>query len=47
MIIHLEPEDTKPLGFGAYDYDVQITFASDSSVDTFISDQLILTREVE
>lgn len=46
LILTLEPEDTKPLGFGTYDYDVQITF-EDGTVDTFISDQLILTREVD
>ena len=46
LILELEPEDTKSLGFGKYDYDVQITFA-DGTVDTFISDTLKLTKEVD
>jgi len=46
LILELEPSDTKPLGFDTYDYDVQITFA-DGTVDTFISDTLKLTKEVE
>lgn len=46
LILELEPEDTKSLGFGRYDYDIQITFA-DGTVSTFISDTLRLTKEVE
>lgn len=46
QILELEPNDTKPYGFGKYDYDIQITFA-DGTVDTFISDRLTLTKEVE
>ena len=46
QILELEPDDTKPLGFGKYAYDVQITFA-DGTVNTFISDTLKLTREVD
>lgn len=46
MILELEPSDTKSLGFGKYDYDVQITF-EDGSVSTFISDTLKLTKEVD
>lgn len=46
LILELFPSDTKGLGFGQYDYDVQITF-SDGTVDTFISDKLKLTKEVE
>ena len=46
LILELEPDDTKSLGFGKYDYDVQITFA-DGTVDTFISDTLKLTKEVD
>lgn len=44
--LQLDPDDTKSLGFGRYDYDVQITFA-DGTVSTFISDTLTLTKEVE
>lgn len=36
MILQLDPEDTKPFGFGEYVYDIQITF-SDGTVDTFIA----------
>lgn len=46
MTLELNPEDTKELGFGLYDYDIQITFA-DGDVSTFISDKLELMREVE
>ena len=35
-ILHLEPEDTKPLGFGNYVYDCEITLAN-GDVDTFIN----------
>ena len=45
-ILELEPEDTKPLGFGTYVYDIQITFA-DGTVDTFITEaKFIITPEV-
>lgn len=46
LILELEPSDTKTLGFGKYAYDIQITFA-DGTVDTFISDRLQLTKEVD
>ena len=46
LLLELEPNDTKPLGFGRYDYDIQITF-TDGTVDTFISSTLKLTKEVE
>lgn len=36
MILHLEPDDTKGLGFGEYVYDVELTFAN-GDVDTFIN----------
>lgn len=46
MVLELEPEDTKPYGFGEYVYDIQITFA-DGRVDTFIENApFILTPEV-
>ena len=45
LILELEPSDTKPLGFGKYDYDVEITF-TDGTVYTFISSTLKLTKEV-
>ena len=46
MILTLEPEDTKPLEFGGYKYDLEITM-SDGRVDTFINNaRLILVPEV-
>lgn len=46
MILTLEPSDTKPLHFGDYVYDLEITFA-DGTVDTFItSAPFKLTEEV-
>lgn len=42
----LEPEDTKPLSFGTYVYDIQLTKAN-GEVDTFITkSNLVLTEEV-
>lgn len=46
LILELEPEDTKSLGFGKYAYDIQITFTG-GTVYTFISDKVVLTKEVE
>ena len=47
LILQLDPEDTKPLGFGDYVYDIQITYAN-GRVDTFITTaQFKLTPEVE
>lgn len=47
MVLELEPEDTKPLGFGKYVYDLQITFA-DGTVSTFVTKAPFnLTEEVE
>ena len=46
LILHLEPADTKSLGFGKYEYDVEITH-SDGTVDTFIkAAPMTLTKEV-
>ena len=45
LILHLDPEDTKPFPFGDYVYDIEITFA-DGTVDTFILDKITLTQEV-
>lgn len=46
MLLRLDPEDTKPLGFGDYVYDIEITFA-DGKVDTFINNaSLSLIPEV-
>lgn len=46
LILELEPEDTKPLDFGNYVYDLQITFA-DGRVDTFITEaKFKITPEV-
>jgi len=36
MILQLDPEDTKPLDFGRYVYDIELTYA-DGRVDTFIT----------
>lgn len=42
----LQPSDTKPLGFGNYVYDIEITM-EDGTVDTFISEAtFILSPEV-
>ena len=47
MTLVLDPSDTKELPFGAYVYDIQITYAS-GEVDTFIDRAIIeLTEEVE
>lgn len=47
MLLQLDPEDTKPFGFGSYVYDIQLTYA-DGQVDTFIADATItLTPEVD
>lgn len=46
LILELVPNDTKPLGFGKYAYDIEITFA-DGTVDTFISETIKLTKEVD
>ena len=47
LILELEPNDTKPLAFGTYVYDIQITF-EDGTVDTFITEAMFkLTPEVE
>lgn len=46
LLLELLPEDTAGLGFGSYDYDIQITMA-DGTVDTFISGNLTLTPEVD
>ncbi len=47
LILKLEPEDTKPLSFGKYVYDMQITFAN-GDVCTFVDKGLLkLTEEVD
>lgn len=46
MTLSLEPNDTKPLAFGDYKYDMQITYANED-VCTFITDaDLTITPEV-
>lgn len=46
MVLELDPEDTKPLEFGEYAYDLEITF-SNGTVDTFINNAtLTLLPEV-
>ena len=45
-VLHLEPNDTKSLPFGEYDYDIELTYAN-GNVDTFIHDATLeLTKEV-
>lgn len=47
LILQLDPSDTKPLAFGRYVYDVQLT-NGDGEVDTFITKGSIrLTEEVD
>ena len=46
LILRLDPEDTKGLGFDTYDSDVEIT-KEDGTVDTFISSTITLTKEVD
>lgn len=44
--LKLDPSDTKPLGFGTYVYDIEITYAN-GDVDTFITTaEFTLTPEV-
>ena len=46
MVLELVPDDTKNLGFGTYNYDIEITF-EDGTVDTFITAAPFkLTKEV-
>lgn len=46
MLLQLDPEDTKDLGFGKYVYDIEITF-EDGTVDTFITAApFIISEEV-
>ena len=46
LSIHLDPSDTKSLGFGSYVYDVELTYAN-GGVDTFINNaNLVLLPEV-
>lgn len=46
LLLILDPEDTKPLNFGKYVYDIQLT-TSTGDVDTFIpKGTLSLTEEV-
>lgn len=47
LILQLDPQDTKPLEFGKYVYDIQLTNGS-GEIDTFITkSQFILSEEVE
>lgn len=46
MILHLDPTDTKSLGFGSYVYDIELTKA-DGTVDTFITaNKFVIAPEV-
>lgn len=45
MILELKPCQTKPLDFGKYVYDIQLT-TSQGLVDTFIKGRMTLTEEV-
>lgn len=44
--LQLDPEDTKDLAYGSYNYDIQLTDAS-GDVDTFILSKITITKEVE
>lgn len=46
LLLNIQPEQTKPLGFGTYAYDIQITFEN-GDIDTFINGDFILTPEVD
>ena len=47
QMLHLTPEDTKPLAFGSYVYEIELTNANNDDVDTFIAKaSLIITEEV-
>lgn len=47
MVLKIEPEDTEPLEFGDYVYDIQLT-TSDGYVDTFIyKAKWVVSEEVE
>ena len=45
LLLELDPEDTKELAFGAYVYDIEMTFAN-GDVDTFIKGKFTITEEV-
>ena len=46
LILSLEPDDTKSLGFGTYDYDIELT-KENGEVDTFIkASPFVLAKEV-
>ena len=46
LLLRLLPEDTKPLDFGKYKYDIELTKAN-GDVDTFIGpDNFFITEEV-
>ena len=45
LILEVRPEDTRPLEFGKYDYQVDIEFAN-GKVSTFIDAVLEITKEV-
>lgn len=46
LVLQLDPEDTDELDYGTYNYDIEITYAN-GDVDTFILDQISITKEVE
>lgn len=47
LMLKLNPEDTKPLMFGTYVYDVELTYAN-GDVDTFIAGGVLrLLEEVD
>ena len=47
MNVVLDPEDTKELDYGTYRYDIEISFANDGPVYTFISAKIRLTWEAD
>lgn len=44
LILHIQPGDTKPLRFGDYDYNVEITYPNGDNY-TFIEGRLKITKE--
>lgn len=45
-VLRLDPEDTKPLPFGKYVYDVQITFANKVVITYIEKAKFVLDKEV-
>ena len=46
LVLKLDPEDTESLDYRTYNYDIELT-KQNGYVDTFISNKITLTKEVE